>query len=84
VINYLYDLSDQIKIGLSNHLSGQVSPISRLSQSPVQILSNNLRRSRSVLACKKSLTAVSHDIFATKSIKFEAFFLAAFSLQKSR
>jgi len=30
------------------------------------------------------LTAVSHDIFATKSIKFEAFFLAAFSLQKSR
>jgi hypothetical protein len=33
--SYLRDLFDQIKIGLSNHLFRQVSPISDLSQLPV-------------------------------------------------
>jgi hypothetical protein len=32
---YLYNLFDQIKIGLSNYLSGQVGFISSLSQLPV-------------------------------------------------
>jgi hypothetical protein len=41
VRDHLWDSPDQIKIGLSNHLSDQVGHISCLSQSPARILSNS-------------------------------------------
>jgi hypothetical protein len=40
VRDHLWNSPDQIKIKLLNHLSGQVGPISSLSQSPARILSN--------------------------------------------
>jgi hypothetical protein len=40
VRNNFWDPLDQIKIGLHNHLSGQVSFINNLLQSPAEIISN--------------------------------------------
>jgi hypothetical protein len=37
VRDHLWDLLEQIKIGLSNHLSGQVGPINSLLQSLTRI-----------------------------------------------